>query len=117
MGRLTFVPERGPHSRFRQRRKPGRQAARSCYFLGGSSMTFLRRLFLARIGPNLFGASVIQPVLTAVGVFTFLAGVLYLPSLGPTRVEMILALLLLATVALLCTAVGQLTVLIERLEE
>jgi hypothetical protein len=79
-------------------------------------MTLLRRLFLTRVGPNLFGASVIELVLTTVGVFTFLAGVLYLPYLGPTRVEMILALLLLATVALLCHAVGQLAVIAERLE-
>jgi hypothetical protein len=76
----------------------------------------LRRLFLTRVGPNLFGASVIEAVLTTVGVFTFLAGVLYLPSLGPTRVETILALLLLAAVALLCHAVGQLAVIAERLE-
>jgi hypothetical protein len=48
-------------------------------------------------------------------VIVFFAGILYLPSLGPTRVEMILALLLLAAVALLCTAVGQLAVVIERL--
>ena len=79
-------------------------------------MTVLRRLFFTRVGPNIFGASVIQPILTVVGVFTFLAGVLYLPSLSPTRMEMILALLLLAAVALLCTAVGQLAVVIERLE-
>lgn len=45
------------------------------------------------------------------------AGVLYLPALGPTRVEMILAMLLLAVVALLRHAVGQLAVVIERLEE
>ena len=50
------------------------------------------------------------------GVFTFLAGALYLPTLGTSRVEMIIILLLLAAVALLCTAVGQLTVVIERLE-
>jgi drug/metabolite transporter (DMT)-like permease len=79
-------------------------------------MTLLRRLFARRVGPNLFGASIVQPVLTGVGVFTFLAGVLYLPYLGPTRVEMILALLLLAAVALLCTAVGQLATIIERLD-
>jgi len=78
-------------------------------------MTLLR-LLLTRIRPNLLGASVIAPVLTAVGVFTFLAGVLYLPSLGPTRIEMIQALLLLAGVALLCHAVGQLAVIVERLE-
>jgi hypothetical protein len=53
--------------------------------------------------------------MTIVGVFTFLAGALYLPSLAPTRVEMIIVLLLLAAVALLCTAVGQLTAILERL--
>jgi hypothetical protein len=68
------------------------------------------------MGPNIFGASVIQAILTIVGVFTFLAGAMYLPSLGPTRVEMILTLLLLAVLALLCTAVGQLAVVIERLD-
>ena len=68
------------------------------------------------MGPNIFGASVIQAILTIVGVFTFLAGAMYLPSLGPTRVEMILTLLLLAVLALLCTAVGQLAVMIERLD-
>ena len=79
-------------------------------------MARLRRLFLGRIGPDLGSAAVIQPVMTTVGVFTFLAGALYLPSLGPTRVEMIVVLLLLAAVALLCTAVGQLTAVLERLE-
>jgi hypothetical protein len=79
-------------------------------------MATVRRLFTARVGPSLFGASVVQPTLTGVGVFTFLAGALYLPSLGPTRVEGVLALLLLAAVALLCTAVGQLAAVLERLE-
>ncbi|HZZ80053.1 MAG TPA: hypothetical protein VFE62_16185 [Gemmataceae bacterium] len=74
-------------------------------------MRVLRRLFLTR----LFGESVVPGVLTAVGVFTFLAGVFYLPSLNPTRMEMMLALLLLAIFAMLCHAVGQLAVLIERL--
>lgn len=78
-------------------------------------MAILRRLFTARVGPDLGSAAVIQPVMTIVGVFTFLAGALYLPSLGPTRVEMIVVLLLLAAVALLCTAVGQLTAILERL--
>jgi hypothetical protein len=78
-------------------------------------MKLLRRLFVARIVPTEFEASLIQVVLTIVGVFVFLAGVLYLPSLNPTSVQMILALLLLAAVALLCTAVGQLTVVLERL--
>ena len=79
-------------------------------------MTLIRRLLSARIGPDLGSSAVIQPVMTTVGVFTFLAGALYLPSLGPTRVEMIVVLLLLATVALLCTAVGQLTSVLERLK-
>jgi len=77
-------------------------------------MTFLRRLFLGRIGPTISSASVIQLILTGVGVFSFLAGVLYMPTLAPTRVEMFLLLLLLAIFALLCTAVGQLAVLTER---
>lgn len=79
-------------------------------------MTLFRRLFSSRVGPDLFGAAVIQPVMTGVGVFTFLAGVLYLPALAPSRVETILALLLLAAVALLCHAVGQLAAILERLE-
>ena len=79
-------------------------------------MAFLRRLFTARVGPELCGAAIIQPVMTIVGVFTFLAGALYLPSLAPMRVEMIVVLLLLATVALLSTAVGQLTAILERLD-
>lgn len=79
-------------------------------------MSLLRRLFLSRVGPELCGAAVVQPVMTGVGVFTFLAGVLYLPTLGPTRVEMFLLLLALATVALLCTAVGQLAAVLERLD-
>ncbi len=69
------------------------------------------------MGPDVFGAAFIQMVLTSVGVFTFLAGALYLPSLHPTRLEMIVVLLLLAAVALLCTAVGQLAIVIERLDE
>ena len=76
-------------------------------------MAFLRRLFTARVGPDLCGAAVIQPVMTTVGVFTFLAGALYLPSLGPTRVEMIILLLLLAAIALLCHAVGQLAAVLD----
>jgi len=75
-------------------------------------MTVLRRVFLS----HLFGESVIQVVLTAVGVFTFLAGILYLPSLGPTRMEGFIFMLLLAVFALLCATFGQLVVLAERLE-
>jgi hypothetical protein len=79
-------------------------------------MRLLRRLFFGRVGPELASAAVIQPVMACVGVFTFLAGVLYLPTLAPTRVEMIGLLLMLAAVALLCTAVGQLTAVLERLD-
>ena len=79
-------------------------------------MLTLRRLMSARVGPDVSGASVIQTVLTTVGVFTFLAGVLYLPTLAPSRVETFLLLLGLAAVALLCTAVGQLAVVIEKLD-
>ena len=79
-------------------------------------MGYVRRLFLGRVGPELTSGSVLQPVMTAVGVFTFIAGVLYLPTLAPTRVEMIGLLLLLASVALLCHAVGQLAVIVERLQ-
>ena len=78
-------------------------------------MAFLRRLFTARVGPNLGSAAVIQPVMTSVGAFTVLAGALYLPRLVPTRIEMIVVLLLLAAVAMLCTIVGQLTAILERL--
>ena len=37
-------------------------------------MTLLRRLLSARVGPDLGSSTVIQPVMTTVGVFTFLAG-------------------------------------------
>src|SRR4051812_26438754 len=83
---------------------------------GGFPLFVSRRLLSARIGPELSAASVIQPVMTGVGVFTFLAGALYMPTLAPTRVEMILMMLLLATAAMLCHAVGQLAVIAERLE-
>jgi hypothetical protein len=79
-------------------------------------MTFLRRLFFTPVRPDVMRASIIQVVLTSVGVFTFLAGVLYMPALAPSRLEMIFLLLLLGILALLCTAVGQLAVVIERLE-
>lgn len=79
-------------------------------------MPALRRLFTTRIGPELFGAGMTRAVFTVVGVGTFLAGALYLPTLGPTRVELVLALLLLAVFAVLCAAFGQLAVIAERLE-
>ncbi len=78
-------------------------------------MSAIWRLFTRPVGSSSFGAALIQSALTVVGVFTFLAGALYLPSLGPTRIEAIFALLLLGIFALLCTAVGQLTVILERL--
>jgi hypothetical protein len=83
---------------------------------GGFSMTLLRRILIARFGSEISVAAVIQAVMVAVGMFTFFAGVLYMPSLAPNRVEMIMILLLLTAVALLCTAVGQLAVVAERLE-
>jgi formate hydrogenlyase subunit 3/multisubunit Na+/H+ antiporter MnhD subunit len=79
-------------------------------------MTLLRRVFLSRVGPDVGAAAVVQPVMTGVGVFAFLAGVLYLPTLGPTRVETFLFLILLALLALTCHAVGQLAAIAERLD-
>lgn len=78
-------------------------------------MRLLRRLMFARVGPDLFAASTIQAILTAIGVFTFVAGAMYLPYIRPSRVEMFVLLLLLAAVALLCHIAGQFAVLIERL--
>ena len=75
-------------------------------------MKLLRRVFFT----HLFGESVIQVVLTAVGVFTFVAGILYLPSLGPTRMEAFIFMLLLAVFALLCATFGQIVVMAERLD-
>jgi hypothetical protein len=75
-------------------------------------MSLLRRILFT----HLFGESVIQAVLTVVGVFTFIAGILYLPSLGPTRMEAFIFMLLLAVFALLCAILGQLAVVAERLE-
>jgi hypothetical protein len=78
-------------------------------------MNIVRRLLMTRIGTKATAASIIQAALTATGVFTFIAGTLYLPALSPTRVEMFLVLLMLAAVALLCTAVGQLAAIGEKL--
>ena len=75
-------------------------------------MNLLRRVLLT----HLFGESVVQAVLTAVGVFTFIAGILYLPALGPTRMEAFIFMLLLAVFAVGCATLGQLAVLAERLE-
>jgi hypothetical protein len=79
-------------------------------------MPLLRRRFLGRVGPDVGSAAVIQPVMTAAGVLTFLAGALYLPARVGARAEMVGLLLLLAAVALLCHAVGQLAAILERLD-
>lgn len=81
-------------------------------------MSRLRRLFTAPVGSELFGAGTIRAVFTTIGVGTFLAGALYLPTLQPTRVELVLALLLLllAVFAVICATFGRLAVLVERLE-
>ena len=79
-------------------------------------MTLLHRVLFSRVAPNLFAASVVQPLLTAIGVFTFLAGALYLPSLEPTRMQLIMGFLLLGVFALLCTSVGLLAKIVARLE-
>lgn len=79
-------------------------------------MALLRRLFLTRVGPDALGPRVIQPLMTGVGLFVLLAGAIYLPVLNPNRVEMVMVMLLLLAVALLCHAVGLLTVIAERAE-
>lgn len=76
-------------------------------------MNRLRRLF----STPLLSESIVTPVLTGIGVFTFLAGIFYLPSLGPTRMESFLFMLLLAIFALLCATLGQLLVVAQRLEQ
>ena len=58
----------------------------------------------------------IRAVLTGVGVFTFLFGTFGLQYLAPTRVEMILALLLLGVFAMTAAGLGQLVVIADRLE-
>lgn len=62
-------------------------------------------------------AYLVRGVLTGVGVFTFLAGVLILPALAPTRVELFILLLLLGVFALASAAVGQLAVVVYLLEK
>jgi hypothetical protein len=79
-------------------------------------VTLLGRLFASRIVTSLFGGSVVRPLLTAIGLFTFLAGGFYLLTLEPTRMQLIMGILLLAVFALLCTAVGQLATAIDRLD-
>jgi hypothetical protein len=77
-------------------------------------MSLLRRFFTQKVGLVLGSAAVVPPVITAEGVFPFLAGSLDLPTLEPTKVELMILLLLLASVALLCHAVVQLAIILAR---
>jgi hypothetical protein len=79
-------------------------------------MSRVRTLLATTIVPERSVPQVIRGVLTGVGVFTFLVGVFGLQYLAPTRVEMILALLLLATFAVASAALGQLVVIADLLE-
>jgi hypothetical protein len=78
-------------------------------------MRSISKLLRTQLIGKTTGAKILQAALTAVGVFTFIAGTLYLPSLSPTRIEAIIVLLLLGIMALACTAVGQLAVIVESL--
>ena len=83
-------------------------------------MSRVRTLLAATVVPERSVPQVIRGALTGVGVFTFLFGVLGLQFLAPTRVEMVLVLLLLATFAVASAALGQVVViaaLIERRAE
>ena len=79
-------------------------------------MTLIRRILRTRVAPNLSGAAVLQAVLTGVGVFTFLFGTFGLQYLGPTRIEAILALLLLGVFAMTAAGLGHLVVIADLLE-
>lgn len=79
-------------------------------------MSRLRALLATAVVPDRSVPHVIRGVLTGVGVFTFLFGVLGLQVLAPTRVEMVLALLLLATFAVASAGLGQLVVVADLLE-
>jgi hypothetical protein len=78
-------------------------------------MSLFRRILQAPVGPDLFAASSVNIILTATGVSTFVGGVLYLPALGLGRGESVIAFLLLLTIPLLCSTLGQLFVLNEQL--
>ena len=79
-------------------------------------MSRLRSLLTTAVVADRTVPYLIRNVLTGVGVFTFLFGVFGLQFLAPTRVEMILALLLLATFAVASAALGHLVVIADLLE-
>jgi hypothetical protein len=79
-------------------------------------MSRLRSLLTTAVIPDRSAPHLIRGMLTGVGVFTFLFGVFGLPYLAPTRVEMVVALLLLATFAVASAALGQLVVIADLLE-
>ncbi len=80
-------------------------------------MSRVRQLLLTPVRPGLTPAAVVSRVMTAAGVFTFVAGTLYLPSLNPTQIEAIVVLLLLGILAVSCAAFGQLAILVERIAQ
>lgn len=82
----------------------------------GVAVPRIRALFATTVLPARSEPHLIRGVLTCVGVFTFLFGVLGMPFLAPTRVESIILLLLLAAVALLCATLGQAVVIAAHLE-
>lgn len=79
-------------------------------------MSRLRTLFAAEVVADRMTPYLIRSVLTGVGVFTFLFGTFGLQFLAPTRVEMILVLLLLTTFAVASAALGHLVVIADLLE-
>lgn len=82
----------------------------------GAPMSRLRALFATEVVADRTTPYLIRSVLTGVGVFTFLFGTIGLQFLAPTRVEMILTLLLLATFAVASAALGHLVVIADLLE-
>lgn len=79
-------------------------------------MSRLRQLFATPVWSDRAGAAGMRAVLTGIGVFTFLFGTYGLQYLGPTRMEAVLALLLLAVFAMMCATLGQVIVLVELLD-
>lgn len=80
-------------------------------------MSRVRALLTTAVLPTGAEPYLVRGVLTGVGVVAFLLGVLFLPALAPTRVELFILLLLLAVFALGCAAVGQLAVVVHLLEK
>jgi hypothetical protein len=78
-------------------------------------MSRLRALLATPVFADATTPYLIRGVLTGIGVFTFLFGVFGLQFLAPTRVEMILALLLLGIFAMTAAGLGQLVVIADRL--